>query len=92
MELLTQSDCQLAVSIYPMFAYDASAGTGFATARADSAGGGRVQVEFDPATLVIPALNWRTTRVLGILLPPPLQIAIVPRSLKVCRLSLLSAV
>jgi len=79
----TRSDCQLAVSIFPMFAYDASVGSG--TARAELEPSGRTRVSFDTSTLSIPDLNWRTTKVLGVPLPPPFNIAIRPLSLEVRR-------
>ena len=80
-QLFTQSDCELAVSIYPMFAYNASSGTGFATSERQE--DGRMHVTFDPSKLTIPDLNWRTTRILGLPLPPPFNIAIQPRKLEV---------
>ena len=40
-------------------------------------------MEFDPTTIDIPALNFRTTRVLGLPIPPPLKIAIDASELKV---------
>jgi hypothetical protein len=36
------------------------------------------------AELLIPALNWRTARVLGLPIPPPLNIAIRPNKFEVC--------
>ena len=78
--LTTERDCQLAVSIYPTFAYDASGGggTGTATTTTDTT----QHIVFDPATLRIPPLDYRSTRLFGIPLPPPLKIDIVPRALQ----------
>lgn len=36
-----------------------------------------------PAELLIPALNWRTAKVLGLPIPPPLNIAIRPNKFEV---------
>lgn len=36
-----------------------------------------------PAELLIPALNWRTASVLGLSIPPPLNIAIRPNKFEV---------
>lgn len=83
-KLLTGSDCQLAVAFYPMFAYDASSGTGLGEVRALE--DNRVSMDFDPATIDIPALDFRTTKVLGLPIPPPLKIAIDASELKVCDL------
>eukprot|EP00892_Ulva_mutabilis_P011684 jgi/Ulvmu1/8889/UM049_0071.1 len=63
-----------------MFAYDASAGTGIGEIKPE--GGSRVSLEFDPATVDIPTLSFRTTKVLGLPIPPPLQIAIDASELK----------
>lgn len=78
--LRTLRDCQLGVSIYPGFDYDASGGGGAGTAvlRDD----GLLHVSFDAAALSVPALELATTRVLGLPLPPPLRIEIVPRRLE----------
>ncbi|MCS5691924.1 hypothetical protein NZK33_07985 [Cyanobium sp. FGCU-6] len=38
-------------------------------------------MQFDPTTLTIPALNGRTGRILGLPLPPGLEIAIRPQAL-----------
>lgn len=65
-----------------MFAYDASLGTGLGEVKPD--GDSRVSLVFDPATLDIPSLNFTTTKVLGLPIPPPLQIAIDASELKVC--------
>lgn len=68
-----------------MFAYDASSGTGLGAVQPLDAG--RVSMEFDPATIDIPALDFRTTKVLGLPIPPPLKISINASELKVlvCR-------
>lgn len=84
MKLDTQSDCKLAISVYPKFAYNASGGSaeGFATPTEDG-GSEKLLLKFDSSTANIPALNFRTASIFGIPIPPPLNIAIVPSTLEV---------
>jgi hypothetical protein len=79
--LVTKSDCELAVSIYPMFKYNAVGGGGSGTVQ--PLGGDMYSLKFDASTLVIPALNYKTASILGLPIPPPLNIAIVPSKLEV---------
>ena len=66
---------------YPPFRYDASSGgaTGWL---GDAAADGTQPLHFDPSSLVIPSLNWRTTRFLGLPLPPGISISIQPETLE----------
>jgi len=80
-ELKTQDGCALVIGRYPRFGYDARGGGGRAQQGPSDADGWRDLV-FEPASLVIPELNWRTTRLLGLPLPPGLAIAIVPEQLQ----------
>ncbi|KAF6262445.1 hypothetical protein COO60DRAFT_1699303 [Scenedesmus sp. NREL 46B-D3] len=75
-KLITASDCQLAVSRYPKFAYNASSGGGWGTVQ--QLGDNKLRITFDTTELLIPDLNWRTASVLGLPIPPPLNIAIRP--------------
>lgn len=68
------------MSIYPTFDYNAAGGGGPGTVTQQS--DGRLRVSFDPAELQIPAVQFSTTRILGVPLPPPLKIAIQPRRLE----------
>jgi hypothetical protein len=77
----TLPDCELAVSIYPRFAYDAGGGGGTGTAAPLPGAESALAVEFDPSTLAIPALNFKTASIFGLPIPPPLNIAITPRRL-----------
>lgn len=91
--MATLPTCKLAISIYPAFAYDASGGGGTAVTThpasdaADLPAGvppppaSATALAFNPATVTIPTLNWRTTRYLGLPLPPGLEIAVTPRAL-----------
>lgn len=79
--LSTLSDCQLAVSIYPTFGYNAAGGGGSGIVTQDPSTG-LLNVVFDPKTLVIPPITYATSTVLGIPIPPPLKIAIVPEKLE----------
>lgn len=80
LKLSTTAGCGLAIGPYPRFRYDARGGGGVGQLgeRADS---GLRPLVFNPANLTVPTLNWRTTRVLGIPLPPGLTIAIAPEEL-----------
>jgi hypothetical protein len=80
LELATLAGCGLAIGSYPRFRYDASGGGGLA-APAVPDGEGVQRLVFDPVALHIPALNSRTTRVLGLPLPPGFEIAIAPVAL-----------
>lgn len=70
----------LGVSFYPDFGYNPEGGGG--EGRALDLGDGRVSVEFDPRTLNIPPLSFDSTTFVGLPLPPPLKIQIVPSMLK----------
>lgn len=75
LQLSTAAGCGLAIAGYPRFRYDARGGGGLGNlAAADDSG--RQALVFTPASLVIPPLCWRTTRVLGLPLPPGLAIRI----------------
>eukprot|EP01026_Neomeris_dumetosa_P041183 TRINITY_DN3406_c0_g1_i6.p1 TRINITY_DN3406_c0_g1~~TRINITY_DN3406_c0_g1_i6.p1 ORF type:complete len:246 (+),score=16.53 TRINITY_DN3406_c0_g1_i6:63-740(+) len=82
--LRTLSDCQLAVAVYPMFGYNAEGGGGVGRAVIDeeSETGTRYNLQWDPEEVFIPDLTYQTTTFLGIPLPPPLKIAIVPNKLE----------
>ncbi|KAL6775788.1 hypothetical protein ACKKBG_A18480 [Auxenochlorella protothecoides x Auxenochlorella symbiontica] len=77
--LQTLRECQVAIGVYPPFAYDASGGMGRGTVRPRP--DGLLDLDFDPRSLVIPSIDSHTTSVLGVPLPPPLSIAIQPLSL-----------
>lgn len=80
LQLSTSSGCGLAIAGYPHFRYDASGGGGLGRLQAAD-GTGRQELVFDPATLVIPPLCWRTTWVMGLPLPPGVEIRIEPEEL-----------
>ena len=89
--LQTLAGCGLAIGAYPRFRYDARGGGGVGVlAAADpvgadiASGPGHSTLRFDPATLRIPPLDWRTTRFLGLPLPPGLAITIHPEQLEGC--------
>lgn len=81
MALATEAGCALAIGPFPRFRYDGRGGGGLARAAAPLAEGWQA-LEFDPASLLIPPLNSRTTRLLGLPLPPGLRIAIQPQRLE----------
>lgn len=81
LQLSTAARCVLAIGGYPRFLYDARGGGGTGElGRADSSG--RRWLRFAPEQLCIPALDWRSTRVLGVPLPPGLSIRIAPEQLE----------
>ncbi|MEB3324685.1 MAG: hypothetical protein VKM17_05050 [Cyanobacteriota bacterium] len=79
--LATEAGCALAIGSYPRFRYDGSGGGGLASATSPLVEGWQALC-FEPATLAIPPLSRRTTRFLGLPLPPGLQIAIEPQHLR----------
>jgi len=80
MRLKTGSGCDLGVGIYPNFNYNATGGGGWASVQHE--GEGVLRIKFDPTTVVIPDLSWRTATIFSIPIPPPLNIAIVPQLLE----------
>lgn len=79
--LVTNSDCELAISYLPMFKYDATGGRGNGVVE-DTDKEGQQQVVFDPQTLYIPSLCSKTTSMNGIPMPCIMNIAIHPRKLE----------
>ncbi|TVS07954.1 MAG: hypothetical protein EA413_00140 [Cyanobium sp. PLM2.Bin73] len=79
LQLTTLPGCALAIGAYPRFTYNPQGGRGIGWLGEDD-GRGR-PLEFSPAELRIPPLSWRSTRVLGVPLPPGLTIAVEPRQL-----------
>ncbi len=85
LSLQTLAGCGLAIGAYPRFRYDARGGGGvgaFAAADPAGTGIGTGTLHFAPAGLSIPPLDWRTTRFLGLPLPPGLGITIHPERLE----------
>jgi hypothetical protein len=85
--LQTLAGCGLAIGAYPRFRYDARGGGGLGELTAADPAGigiapGTGSLCFDPAGLMIPPLDWRTTRFLGLPLPPGLAITIHPERLE----------
>lgn len=85
MQLKVWEDCELAVSIYPHFSYNAQGAGGLGTA--EDLGEGMAKVSFDPKKFIIPPLDYRSTKVLGVPIPPPLKIAIDMQKLEVQNVS-----
>lgn len=79
--LHTLADGALAIGAYPRFRYDATGGGGRGQLGPLDAHGVRA-LRFDPDALSIPALDWRSTRFLGLPLPPPLSIRLQPELLE----------
>ncbi len=81
LQLSTLADCGLTIAGYPRFRYDARGGGGNAQLGPPRSDGLR-PLSFPAAGLRIPPLDWRSTRVLGLPLPPGLSIAIEPEELE----------
>jgi hypothetical protein len=80
LRIATLAGCGLAIGGYPGFRYDARGGGG--GGRLEPPGGnGHQPLRFEPADLRIPPLDWRSTRFLGLPLPPGLRITIEPEDL-----------
>jgi hypothetical protein len=79
--LTTEADCALAIGPWPRFRYDARGGGGLSRP-VEGKPDGWQGLTFDPDALRIPSLSARTTRFLGLPLPPGLRIAIQPQRLE----------
>ncbi|KAF0652199.1 hypothetical protein L107_14957 [Cyanobium sp. Copco_Reservoir_LC18] len=87
LRLQTLADCGLAIGAYPRFRYDARGGGGLGALTAAGPAGtgteiGTGTLRFAAAGLSIPPLDGRTTRFLGLPLPPGLAITIHPERLE----------
>ena len=76
--------CQLGISIYPTFSYNASGGGGIASASQSAENPNRVDIVFDPKTVNIPDVTYSTAKVGGVPLLPMFRIRVQPESLQVC--------
>jgi len=76
----SMDNSELAVGIYPTFTYDARGGGGVATTK--DLGNGKLHVTFDPHTLFIPDVNYKTAKFLGAPMAPPFKIRIEPVQLE----------
>lgn len=81
-QLSTLAGCQLAIGRYPRFAYNASGGGGLSEPVAGAHADGSRSLQFAAEQLHIPPLDWRSTRFLGLPLPPGLSITIAPEQLR----------
>jgi hypothetical protein len=80
LQLRTDAGCELAIGPWPRFRYDARGGGAPGRSGPPDADGW-CPLLFDPPQLVIPPLNARTARILGLPLPPGLAIVIRPLEL-----------
>jgi hypothetical protein len=81
LQLSTLAGCGLTIAGYPRFRYDARGGGGSARLGPTCSDGTR-SLQFPAQELRIPPLNWRSTRLLGVPLPPGLSISIEPQRLE----------
>lgn len=77
LQLSTRPRCRLAIGRYPAFVYDGRGGGG-----PGWGSGGAGPLRFPAETLTIPPLDCRSTRFLGLPLPPGLSITIEPDRLE----------
>lgn len=77
-QLSTLVGCSLAIGGYPRFSYNASGGGGLSSPQTS----GSNALCFPADQLHIPPLDWRSTRFLGLPLPPGLSIAIAAEQLE----------
>ncbi|KAK9825440.1 hypothetical protein WJX81_008139 [Elliptochloris bilobata] len=75
----TLEDSELAIGAYPTFLYNSSGGGGLGRA---TTVGNRINIEFDPAEVMIPAVDYSTARFMGVPLMPPFRIAVQPTKLQ----------
>jgi hypothetical protein len=80
--LTTLDGCQLAIGRFPRFAYNASGGGALSEPVGPASPSSSIPLHFASEQLRIPPLNWRTTRFLGLPLPPGLSIAITAEQLQ----------
>ncbi|CAA0809495.1 Unknown protein [Striga hermonthica] len=76
----TLEACQLSISRYPNFDYNAKGGSGFGMASKIAESNDQISVDFDVNGLYIPPLSTATTKFLGLPLPPFLKIDILPET------------
>lgn len=75
----TLAGCELVIGAYPRFHYNALGGYALGHSEPEIERG--VALRFATHTTTIPPLSWRSTRFLGLPLPPGLTIAIAPEAL-----------
>ena len=75
--------CQLGISIYPTFSYNASGGGGVASATQSATHPSQVDIVFDPKAVSIPDVTYSTAKVGGVPLLPMFRIRVQPESLQV---------
>ncbi len=73
-------NCNLAIGPYPTFSYDASGGGG--TGSTKKGQDSRISLKFDPEKFYIPPINYTTTKLLGLPIPPGVNIDIVPEKIE----------
>eukprot|EP01023_Acetabularia_acetabulum_P016133 TRINITY_DN17966_c1_g2_i2.p3 TRINITY_DN17966_c1_g2~~TRINITY_DN17966_c1_g2_i2.p3 ORF type:complete len:210 (+),score=31.33 TRINITY_DN17966_c1_g2_i2:234-863(+) len=79
-KLRTKQNCELAISWFPRFNYNAVGGGCQGLVKMEEQKKDKYTLYFDPTKVCIPNLNWITTRVMGIVpLPPLLFVAIRPQ-------------
>tara|TARA_Y100001968_G_scaffold218544_1_gene201230 strand:- start:28 stop:588 length:561 start_codon:yes stop_codon:yes gene_type:complete len=80
-QLQSLKHCKLAIGSYPHFNYDASGGGGKAIV-ADIEKNNIQRIQFSPNRFIIPSINIRTSKILGLPLPPGIEIKILLEKLE----------
>ena len=81
MYLKSLKGCKLAIGSYPQFQYDATNGGGKASIICSEKDNIKYLI-FDSSKFVIPPLTWRTTKILGISIPPVIKIEMQMKKLE----------
>ena len=81
MILRSQDGCQLSIGEYPTFKYNALGGGGKAIIK-EEVNSNKKKIYFDPSKFEIPSLDFKTTKILGLAIPPGLEIKILTRKLE----------
>ena len=74
-------NCQLSIGSFPPFIYNAIGGGGNASISSSSQGND-LYMKFQPDKFLIPPLNWKTTKVFSLPMPPGLNISIIMEKLE----------
>ena len=81
LQLKSLSGCLLSIGAYPFFKYDATGGGGIGEIT-NTIKTGIKSIHFNKDCFNIPAINYKTTKLLGFPLPPGLEIKVITKKLE----------
>ncbi len=81
-KMKSSSDCRLSIGPYPQFSYDSTGGGGPGELSIGEDKEGTAKITFLPENFIVPSLNFKTTKILGIPFPPGLEININTKKLE----------